>query len=247
MLDHNLSAGLGSGLSSGTNADEFRFLARKVSERAARFGKKVVGYHDPALPLFSAAAPAQQNKILDSLRILNESLDNDDEEIFFEAEKRALWKSTRILGLVPPAELFNELKPNRAIEIFGLDGGLLWRNLACMDLCSYTLEEIACIDVFERYERAPEVYEQCVANLQAMLSGAIPEVSDPGIAAYTIVETKSSDQLVLSIKHELGAVLKNRQGVVNAWLVMSDARVMGTNAPPPEAEPRNARLSIVSH
>ena len=224
--------------------DTFRALSDSVSFRAARFGKRVRGYADPSLALFRASAPEKQAQILESLRLQNESLDTEDEKVFFEAEKRALWKSIMLLGFVPPTDLFNELKPDRAIEIFGLDGGLLWRNLTCMDLCSYTLEEIACTDVFERYQRSPGAYEQCVANLQAMLSGQVPEVLDPRMPAYTIIETMSAERLILSIKHELGAILKNRQGQVCAWLVMSDAKVVGTSLPPPE--PRVSHLSVVS-
>jgi hypothetical protein len=236
MLERNLDSNL--------NGETFKRLADSISRRASRFGKTVRGYTYPDLPLFSAAGSAKQAEILDSLRLQDASLDTEDETVFFEAEKRALWKSIMLLGFVPPPDLFNELKPDRAIEIFGMDGGLIWRNLSCMDLCSYTLEEIACIDVFERYERSPGAYEECVANLQAMLSGQAPEVMDPRMRAYTIVEKLSSERLVLSIKHELGALLRTRQGDVGAWLVMSQAKVVGTNLPPPERRP--SHLSVVS-
>ncbi|RZA02025.1 MAG: hypothetical protein EOP11_17025, partial [Proteobacteria bacterium] len=220
-------------VSSASSANTFKQLCASVSLRAARFGKTVRGFRDPALPLFSLAPPEKQALILASLALLDESLDNEEEKIFFEAEKRALWKAISLLGFVPPHDLFEQLKPDRAIEIFGLDGGLIWRNLTCMDLCSYTLEELACIDVFERYQRPPGAYDQCVANVRAMISGQVPEVIDPKIPAYPITELMSAGRLILRIKHELAAVLKNRQGGVSAWLVMSDAKVEGADLPKP--------------
>lgn len=219
----------------------FRQLADEVCSKAAHYGKRVQGYRDPRLPLFSALAPEQQSLFIESLRLAHNSLDRD-EEVFFEAEKRALWKSIRLLGLVPPPGLFEQLRPDRAIEIFSMDGAIIWRNLTCMDLCSYTIEEIACIGVWDRYQRAPGAFEQCIAKLQAMICGAEPPIADPNIPPYTMIETQSTDRLALMIKHELVCLLKDRSGALAGYLCMSSAQVIGSGI---GANPPN-HLSIVN-
>ncbi|RZA05736.1 MAG: hypothetical protein EOP11_12125 [Proteobacteria bacterium] len=162
-----------------------------------------------------------------------ESYSCEDRDIL-DAEKRALWKAFSIYGIVPPHDLFDRLKENYAIELYSLDGRQIWRNLACLELCSYTLEEIACLSVFDRYERPTFIERKCINEVEALLCERRADIFDPNIMIHTAKEVSSEFHFTLSLKHDLFASLRGRNGELKAWLAMTLGELVNEGSAPAE-------------
>jgi hypothetical protein len=206
---------------------KFRETADKVCELLGKYDLKVVGYHSSELPYFSALPIQKQNESLALLKTFLQSAEVT--EAFGEKlddHERSLWGALSAMGLIPPSDLFSSLRPGAAIEIYDLEGLQIWRNFTCMQYCSYTLEEVYSVEVYTRYNRDAEKLSACIAKVGDLLTGKSPEIFDPEVAPDILEETFSQDRLRLEVHHQLFCRLKNRQGTVTAWLVMSGAKLL---------------------
>lgn len=205
----------------------FREISERIHRLANEAGVKIKGYHDPELPLLRTLRPSAQDRAVAALETYADTLDTSDLDDSV-AEQRALWKAIKVFGLVPPEDLFDRLHAEAAIEMYDLEGRQIWRNFACMEVCSYTLEEIFCIELFDRYRRTPEFNAECQGKVASFLSDpASFEICDPHIAPHQLIETQSSERLILEVHHQLFSKLRGRDGSLRAWLVMSKARILG--------------------
>lgn len=207
---------------------EFREFADKVCAIAAKYDVKITGYHSPELPLYSALSTQKQIEALHMLKTFDLSMEiTQSQGGELDSQDRSLWGALSALGLVPPSDLFLRLEPGTAIEIYNLDGMQIWRNFTCMQYCSYTLEEVYSIELFTRYKRDPQKTAECIDKVGRLLSGQTPEIFYPEISPHILEETCSLEQFSLSVHHKMFSVLKNREGNLAAWLVMSGAEIVG--------------------
>ncbi|RYZ86082.1 MAG: hypothetical protein EOP06_15150 [Proteobacteria bacterium] len=209
-----------------TLAEAFKLVAEEAELLFCKLGIKLKGFHSPELFLFNELSSSAQQIALVAAKNFLESYQSDDRDIF-DAEKRALWKAFTVFGLVPPSDLLQRLIPGRAIEMYTAEGRQIWRNLACLDLCSYTLEEIVSLDVLDRYQRPSFIEKKCEVEVGALINGQRSEIFDPRIAVHEAIETMSDEMYRLSLKHEMFAALRDSDGDLRAWLVMTDAHHVG--------------------
>lgn len=220
--------------------EAFREISQRIHHLATQAGVKVKGYHDPDLPLLRAFNPAAQLKAVAALSTYANTLDTADVDDSI-AEQRALWKALSVFGFVPPEDLFSRLRADAAIEVYDLEGRQIWRNFACMEVCSYTLEEIFCIELFDRYHRSPEMDAECKGKVAMFLRSGGPEICDPKIIPHSLIETRSEERLVLEVHHQLFSRLNGRDGSLRAWLVMSKATLLGKDEQHlPKSRPRDS-------
>jgi transcriptional regulator with XRE-family HTH domain len=218
---------------SSTNADEarvrlFRDFAMRVADLAAKAGVQVEPFENPALPHFQKLMPSLQDQALASLRLKSEILETWLAGGEASSPNQILWATLSGLGLVPPPELFQHLKPSSIIEIFNLSYFQIWRDFNTLRVNSFTLEEMYCLSGFERFERAPEI-DAYILEWSAKLSvaGRGDRVLMLKLPPYPLVEKNSRKLLTLEVEHELVCALRDRDGNMAAWLLMTNARVTG--------------------
>lgn len=213
---------------------EFRATADKITALASKYDIKIKGYHDADLPLFNALSSQKQNEVLLFIKMYHQSLvETEAAGERLDNNAKAIWCSLSSMGLMPPSELFSKFTPAAAIEIYDTAGLQIWRNFNTMKYCSYTLEEIYSIEWFNRYARDADKTTECFAKVGALLEGKTPAVFYPDIASHILEETCSIDKLKLEVHYDLFSILKNRDGKIAAWLVMSTANIIHrrTDAP----------------
>ena len=218
---------------------EFRAAADRVTRVAEHYGIKVRGYGSADLPLYSKLSREQQEVALQLIALFADSFEAAiDHSRQPPAEERFLWSALSKMGMVPPSELFSLLKQGAVIEIYNLENLQIWRNFSCFQYCSYSLEEVYSLPVFTRYWRSPEKLEECLTKVNELLSGRAPDVFFPEIEKHKLIETCSEGCLVLEVHHELFCKLKDRNGTLCAWLVMSSAELLGSSEKHPKPEYR---------
>ncbi len=208
---------------------EFRETSDRICAIAARYDVKITGYRTPELPLYRQLPFAMQEKSLRSLKVFLTTMESAESSGGNLSKDNCFaWSALSTFGLVPSSDLFAHLRADRAIEIYNLEGQQIWRNLQCMEYCSYTLEEVHCIELFDRYDRGDQKTAECVKMVSDLLTGQTPELYWPKKEPYVMKETRPHDRLILNVQHELMCALRTRDGVVSAWLVMSAAKILGT-------------------
>jgi hypothetical protein len=208
--------------------NEFRETADNICALTAKYKLSTKGYHNPDLPLFSTLTSQRQFELVRLLKMyfesllaieaMGERLDNHD---------RATWCAISSMGLVPPADLFKHFSSDAAVEIYDINSLQIWRNFECLKLCSYTLEEIYCLEWFNRYKRDEKVSQACFEVVGGLVNSNTADIVFPDIAEHTIEETCSLDRLKLKMRFVLFSKLKNRDGKTVAFAAISDARVTG--------------------
>jgi len=206
----------------------FREIADKICEIGDRYSVKITGYKHADLPLYSALPVQKQQDSLHQLRVFLQTMEaTESSGNKVDNQGCFVWAALSTFGLVPPADLFSKLDSDALIEIYDLYGLQIWRNFNFLKFCSYTLEEVFCIEWSNRYTREPGMNEVCAQKIGALLSGQTPEIYYPGIAKHTIEETCSEERYIFNVHYDLLCTLKNREGAVVSWLVMATAEHLG--------------------
>ncbi|MCO5142225.1 MAG: hypothetical protein M9962_03945 [Oligoflexia bacterium] len=204
--------------------------ADRIKEIYRSYGLQISGYRSRDLPLFSALSESVQKEVLLRLRVFLDSL--EEAESFGErvdSSDKSAWHALVTMELTPPSNLFSHIKSSSLIEIYDFEGHQIWRNFQFMKYCSYTLEEVHCLEWYKRYRRDESVNELCFKKVNALLTGQISgDMYCPDIPRHKLEETSSSSRLVLDVKYDLLCILKDKvRGTPKAWMVVTSADIIG--------------------
>lgn len=213
--------------SSETNVvDEFRNLVEKLAEYYTESGVAVKPYHDRGLPHFSGLRPELRERALFEARTFWEITSGHiTERVNPRNNSQALWGALKIAGLRPTASLFGHLTDEDCIEIYNAAGFQIWRNMAMMEICSYTLEEVHCFEWHERYERSQAKNEDMQRAVNFIVSGAGREYHEP-ITSHPVRERFSESQMLLWAQHDGWYGLTDREGRLAGILLRSRGGVL---------------------
>lgn len=217
-------------------SSEFRDVADRVRDIAAKYSLNLVSYRSPELPLYSALGPAKRAEVLGQLKIFLRTMESVEASgVRLDNQERSVWHALASMGLVPPSDLFAKFGSEDVVEILDLAGVQIWRNFNFLRICSYTLEEMYCFDWKERYTRDEAMIGECIRKVGALLAGETPDLYHSNIEDHVIQETRSSDRFTLQVRHEYMARLKDRNGQLAAWLVVSRVENLGRDIATPKA------------
>ncbi|HRO66343.1 MAG TPA: hypothetical protein PL182_02130 [Pseudobdellovibrionaceae bacterium] len=142
---------------------EYRRATVEVMDLGRRAGFRIVPYRDSSLPHFSRLSLEEQKKAVSFLQefshICRASLENGCD---IKNTRQFLWFTIRRLGLKPPSEMFDHVAEGDIIAIHH-GSQQLFRNLEYFDYCSYSLEELGCLDWTSLYERPVEMEKDIVS------------------------------------------------------------------------------------
>lgn len=218
-----------------TYLEEFKRIALALQAFGQKYGVPIQGFHGPELPHFSRLSSTEKSRIVNLLKVFLETfLVTEGAGARIDRHDQALWHALSCMKFVPPQDLLQHIAKDDVIEVYTPEGLQIWRNLNFMKICSYTLEEMYCIDWPSRYDRAPEMTASCLAEIQKLLSMQTPDIYPVRVPAHRFQETCSSGRFYLEASHEIFARLANRQGEVVAWLATSKVEVLDrpTRRPP---------------
>lgn len=189
------------------------------------------GFVDPSLPHFTQLSVDQKQSTLRSANVYLDSLRHALMEGWsLKDQKQVLWCSLKALSLTPASDLFETIGPHDAVEIYYLDGRQIWRNLAFMQACSYTLEEVFCHSWEQRYHRECKSHESASAILENWLRS--PNISTQAIHCHNVLtECFSERRLIVDVIHKtLSPLFDSKFKTLAGFVVVSDVAVIGQSS-----------------
>jgi hypothetical protein len=210
--------------------DQFRVLSEQVASYYQGFGARLKPYHDPALPHFSALPLDHQRNAVRHLGLLSTITQwHSSGKVDAGNDAQALWCALKTLKLRPGSDLFNLLEAEDVLEIYTFpEQTQIWRNLNCMAVCSYTLEEVHCFSWDERYDRDAKSDEQIHAAVKELvrLNGRGYVTNFCG--QHFVTERFSEERFKLRSESRLLVPLLEEQGRLAGAVKASRAQILET-------------------
>jgi len=217
--------------------DSFRILSDRVAQLLSACGTPVRAYLDSGLPLYRALPEKKQKAALDQLRVFLQSIEMAAKDGKGFDDPRSLWYALSALKLVPPSDLFDRIPSGSAIEIYDGENIQIWRNWEVMRVCSYTIEEIHCLEWHVRYDRQDVVTAQCFDLVNTLFNGE-SDIVIPSVPEHEITESRSQERFYLKVDFKIASKLRDRDGQPIAFLLASAVnaayKTRRRDEPPPD-------------
>jgi hypothetical protein len=183
--------------------ETFKKLTTKISFLLSAEGVKIRPYVD-GLPHFTKLPYEKKQSVIDYLQFYcNLCVSQVSEGYRIKDSSSFTWRALRQLGLVPRSDLFQHMTDEMVCEIYSPDHVQLFRNFKFFEFCSYSLEELHCIEWWFLYERDAEINALIMDQGLKVATGEIPENIVPNIPRHILRERDSMDKISLSFEFTL--------------------------------------------
>lgn len=202
--------------------DEFRILTEDICAMLATGGLKRRPYK-PGLPYFRKLSPERKDHVfrnLDFYRTLCSEHINEGYKI--QDSKSFTWRALNKLNLVPPSDMFDKLLDEDIVEIYSSESIQLFRNFRFFEVCSYSLEELCCIEWWHLFDRDQEEAKNMVAEIGRLLKGEIRGGFAPDVRPHVTSETQSEEKLVMDYEMRWIAPLTTNKAI-SGYIVLEKA------------------------
>ena len=175
----------------------FKEIASQTSRLLATGGVKVKAYKDQ-LPYFSALDFAKKKEVLEKITFYHDLCAEQVSEGYSLKDTPSFtWRALKKLGLTPTSNLFSQIKDEDVIEVYSAENVQLFRNFRYFEFCSYTLEEIYCLEWWNLYERGNDIMPGFAEFISGILKGTYPQGAEPGFESHVVKEAQSEEKLVM--------------------------------------------------
>lgn len=148
----------------------FSKAASSLQEHGRKSGIRITPWVNENLPLFSKLSLEKQwtclNKIEFNKRVFD-SIENSSTSL--PNTNTVVWKVCSELGCRPPSDFFAGLTNEDVIQIYSEDGVHRFANLNFYEICSYTLEQILCLEWDRLWKRDPIQLERLIQVMHQIL------------------------------------------------------------------------------
>jgi hypothetical protein len=203
----------------------FKKAAIKLTEIGVAAGIEIQAFDSEELPLFNALDEARQNQVASELEhtceILLDAKPSVDDLSY---NRRAAWSEIKRSGFVIRSEVFENLKDEDIIEIWGADGRQIFRSFHALKFWSYTLEELLTYPFFELFERDASLETAYLVWFQKLLSGVVIETVALDIPSHVVREKRSKRKYSSVVTPKMVSPLKDKNGQVTAFFYTCSAR-----------------------
>ncbi len=188
---------------------------------ARKFGCRIIPGMHPSLPKFGQMAlPRQEMSVeaLENLCSVYNTMVYEGQDI--RSSLSVIWGAFRVLGLVPPSNLFDKIQSDDIIEIYGFNGLQMFANLRFYEICSYTLEDIYSLtweELWQRDENATKSISAVVDNVEHSSEKLAVSVAD---CAYVARERHSPFKLEIDYRAVAIAPLWNKMTGLKAGFII---------------------------
>lgn len=205
----------------------FKEIAAQTSRLLATGGVKVKAYKDQ-LPYFSALDLAGKREVLTKITFYHDlCAEHVSDGHSLKDTPSFTWRALKKLGLAPTSNLFSEMREDDVIEVYSLENVQLFRNFRYFEFCSYTLEEIYCLEWWNLYQRDDDIMPKFLAFIERIVKGEYPQGVEPGLDSHVVKEAQSEEKLVMDyFLRWVGPLYEDKKIV--AFIVLEEARLHAT-------------------
>ncbi|WP_413289430.1 hypothetical protein [Bdellovibrio sp. HCB337] len=192
--------------------NQFATASTKLIELLSKEGVKNQAYLE-GLPYFSQLNEEQKRTAVERLEgyyeLCSEQLSEGQP---LRDSKRFTWRALSKFGLVPTSNLLETIGDGDIVEIYNSEQVQVFRNLEFFDLCSYTLEELFCLEWYRLFRRESEVSSAIVAMVDELYAKKYPEGLSSPLPHHIVAESISREKITLNFFMKFIAPLyKNKQ------------------------------------
>jgi hypothetical protein len=178
------------------------------------------------LPHFKKLSLTKKRAVVTHLEsYMSLCVDHQMERQALRDSKKFTWRALQKFGFTPTSDFLDKISNADVVEIYSEDHTQLFRNFEFFSFCSYTLEELFCLEWWNLFRRDPKVDVQILAMANQIFAGKAPEGFCKNLETHILEEAQSQDRF--KIKYEMQCYLplyKNRRveavvSIVRAELV----------------------------
>lgn len=139
--------------------------------------------------------------------------------------KQLTWRALSALGLKPSSDLFNHIEDGDILEIYTRDHFQIFRNLNFFDVCTYSLEELFCLEWWKLFSREQSIINSLMDIANHLLSDSCHQGFKPDVQAHVLTEILTPEKCQIEYMMLYCAPLfKNRRN--EAFICIERARVV---------------------
>lgn len=156
---------------------------------------KTKAYRDEKLPHFSVLSTAKKIEVINHLEVYyNLCAEHLGEGQALRDSKRFTWRALVKMNLTPLSDLLNRITAGDIVEIYSCDNIQLFRNLEFFDVCSYSLEELFCVEWYRLFRRDQQITDLLGQKVQELLEYKYPEGIVGPLPEHIVTETFSDEK-----------------------------------------------------
>ncbi|WP_413291110.1 hypothetical protein [Bdellovibrio sp. HCB337] len=156
---------------------------------------KTKAYRDEGLPHFSVLSTAKKIDVIDHLEVYyNLCAEHLSEGQALRDSKRFTWRALVKMGLAPFSDLLNRITEGDIVEIYGCDNTQLFRNLEFFDVCSYSIEELFCVEWYRLFQRDNKISDLIGQKVKELLDYKHPEGLEGPFPEHIVTEIFSDEK-----------------------------------------------------
>jgi hypothetical protein len=126
--------------------------------------------------------------------------------------KKFTWRALVKLGLSPQSDLLDRIGDGDVVEIYNEEQVQLFRNLEFFDICSYTIEELFCIQWWRLFQREESVSSEILKLVNDLYAKKYPNGVASPLPQHTVLECLSRDRFKIDFFMKyIGPLYKNKQ------------------------------------
>ena len=191
---------------------------------------KIRSYSEASLERFLNASPEKQKKAKESFnQFMSFFSQAEAEGIDLKDDAQLLRKVSKSMGLIFSDEVYSQVKSTDIIEIYNTDFNQIYRNLAFMNVCNYTLLDLLTHEPFELYERSLQINGYIANAAQTLLQRDydLSPCSLTHIPQHLLREKFSEDRLTSLVTLKMAYPVYKWPRKLHGWLVIQHGEPVG--------------------
>lgn len=140
--------------------DRFVHLSQRMIELVAREGLSLRAFDSLTLPHFTAANFDERKRVIELLELTNRLIEKVHSEGLKASDSTSLvWAFFSSSKYIPTSETFDKIEDGDMVDIYNLQGQLIFANLRFYEVSSYTLEQLYFCHWHILYCRDTEIHQ----------------------------------------------------------------------------------------
>ncbi|MBS1969024.1 MAG: hypothetical protein JSU04_01885 [Bdellovibrionales bacterium] len=196
-------------------------LAKMLNEAGTKTQAGLEGF-----PHFDNLELHDKKVAIESLRFYHDLCrDQVDEGQPLRDSKKFTWRALVKLGLSPQSDFLDRIESGDIVELYNEEQVQLFRNLEFFDICSYTIEELFCIQWWRLFRRDEAVSKSIVQLVSDLFQRKYPNGVSGPLPQHLVVESISRDKFKMDFYMKyIGPLYKNKK--VGALICIEQAALV---------------------
>lgn len=172
---------------------EFRQKAEILCLMLQKEGLSTKPYPSERLMYFNQLQLEQKREVLQQLSTyLDVCIQTVNDGISLKNTSALTWRMVRKMGLVPLGDIFDKIEEDDVVEIYTPKSVQIFRNMKFFEVCSYTLEELLCLQWWQLYNRPNEITQAIFQETVTVFNQESPETMKSYVPVHFLEEIAST-------------------------------------------------------